>query len=127
MRVSGCSSYLALLAILFTAISLVGISGSFRGKVVESEQSVVTPDWIYVQGRNGTVRRVGISHARISYDDSIPRADRRSNPQQSLVAGTEVRVTAEQGKDGEWRASKVEILTLGQTEDSKPSAEAGKS
>jgi len=31
----------------------------------------------------------------------------------ALVAGAEVRVTAEEGSDGEWRASRVEVLKTG--------------
>lgn len=55
-------------------------------------------------------RRVDISHARVSYDESVPTATRLAKPEDALTAGAEVRVTAEQGSDGEWRASQVEIL-----------------
>lgn len=51
-----------------------------------------------------------ISHARITYDEDVPAANRSGKSADALTTGAEVRVTAEQGSDGEWRASKVEIL-----------------
>ena len=65
-----------------------------------------------LRGRNGMARRVEISHAQVSYDEEVPAAERRPKPEEALVVGTEVRVTAEQGSDGEWRASEVEILKV---------------
>jgi hypothetical protein len=87
-----------------------GTPGSFRGTIVDGPHDAVSKNWIYVQGRNGMARRVDISHARVSYDESVPTATRLAKPEDALTAGAEVRVTAEQGSDGEWRASQVEIL-----------------
>lgn len=101
-----------LIGLLGAVTVLSAASGSFRGKVVESDQTVLDPDWLYVQGRDHAIRRVEVSHARVEYDEAVPAADRKSKAEQSLVAGTEVRITAEQGKDGEWRASVVEILAV---------------
>jgi len=56
------------------------------------------------------VRRIAVGHAGIIYDPRCPRYVRKRNATKSLIAGTEVRVTAELGTDGEWRATKVEIL-----------------
>jgi hypothetical protein len=127
MRISRCRRRtvpMFLLFLLVTASLSGGTPGSFRGKVVESDQTVVNPNWLYVQGRNQSIRRVEISHASIVYDEAVPAADRKLKPKQSLIAGTEVRVTAEQGTDGEWRASRVEILD---TADSAQHSKARKS
>lgn len=85
-----------------------GTPGSFRGTIVDGPQA--DKNWIYVQGRNGMARRVEISHAQVVYDEDVPAAERRPKPEEALTTGTEVRVEAEQGSDGEWRASQVEIL-----------------
>lgn len=87
-----------------------GTPGSFRGTIVDGPHDAAGKNWIYVQGRNGMARRVDISHARVSYDESVPTAARLAKPEEALIPGAEVRVTAEQGSDGEWRASQVEIL-----------------
>ncbi len=98
-----------LLFILFLpTLVCAGTPGSFRGKIVEGPRA--EKNWIYVQARNGMVRRVEISHARVEYDQDVPAAGRRPDPQNALQAGVEIRVTAEQGSDGEWRASEIEIL-----------------
>ena len=94
------------LAVLVNA----GTPGSFRGTIVDGPHDAASKNWIYVQGRNGAARRVDISRARVSYDDDVPAATRLPKPEEALVTGAEVRVTAEQGIDGEWRASRVEIL-----------------
>ncbi len=99
----------AAMLVLF-ALPSAAISGSFRGKIVEGAQSAADPNWIYVQGRNGMIRRVEISHAHVEYDQSIPAVSRRPKAQAALIAGAEVRVTAEQGSDGEWRATRIEVL-----------------
>ena len=92
-----------------TAVVSAGTPGSFRGTIVDGPHDA-GKNWIYVQGRNGMARRVDISHARVSYDESVPTATRLAKPEDALTTGAEVRVTAEQGSDGEWRASQVEIL-----------------
>jgi len=101
-----------LVALVFAVCALLcaGTPGSFRGIIVESTDATAAKNWIYVQGRNGMARRVDTSRARIGYDEDVPAADRHSQPSDTLVPGVEVRVTAEQGSDGEWRASRVEIL-----------------
>jgi hypothetical protein len=86
-----------------------GTPGSFRGTIVAAPSAGSGEHWIYVQGRNGTARRVDISGARITYDEDVPPAQRRHNPAEALTEGAEVRVTAE-GSDGEWKASRIEIL-----------------
>ncbi len=94
------------------ALLASGTPGSFRGKIVGGPNSA-QKDWLYIQGRNGMVRRVDVSHAHVEYDEDVPAASRSRNPQDALKPGVEVRITAEQGSDGEWRASRVEILDSG--------------
>jgi hypothetical protein len=104
------SSCLLALALLLSALVYGGTPGSFRGKIVEGPHPAADKGWIYVQARNGMVRRVEISHAQVEYDEDVPAAKRSRNPQDAVKVGAEVRITAEQGSDGEWRASQVEIL-----------------
>ncbi len=92
-----------------TAVAIAGTPGSFRGTIVDRPHDA-GKNWIYVQGRNGMARRVDISHARVSYDEDVQTGSRLPKPEEALIAGAEVRVTAELGSDGEWRASSVEIL-----------------
>ena len=101
-----------LLVLLTTGVMVsAGTPGSFRGTIVEGPHTAAEKTWIFVQGRNGMARRVEISRARITYDEDVPAAERREEPIDALTTGTEVRITAEQGSDGEWRASRVEILS----------------
>ena len=65
------------------------------------------------------LRRVRVSDARIIYNISVPSKEQQAKSPDALVAGTEVRVTAEQDGNGEWHALVVEILKLGKA---KPDA-----
>jgi hypothetical protein len=99
-----------LAAALFSSVVQAATSGSFRGTVVEGEKGAPQEGWLYVRGRNGAIRRVDISHAAVAYDETVPADERKSSPREQLAVGAEVRVTAEQGSDGEWRASRIEII-----------------
>jgi hypothetical protein len=111
MRLPSSWWTVALVLVLGTALLLnAGTPGSFRGTIVDGPSAA--KGWIYVQGRNGMARRVNIEHARVAYDEEVPATERRPKPEDGLVVGTEVRVTAEQGSDGEWKASEVEILKV---------------
>jgi hypothetical protein len=118
-------SWRVMTLVLWSAVLMAGTPGSFRGTVVDGPSA--PKGWIYVQGRNGMARRVEIAHARVAYDEAVPAAERRSKPEDALVIGTEVRVTAEQGSDGEWKASDVEILKPASGEHDHAAAGAGKS
>ena len=109
-------SFLTIL-ILCTTLS-AGTPGSFRGTIVDGPHSA-GKSWIYVQGRNGMARRVDISRARVTYDEAVPTTTRLAKPEDGLVPGAEVRVTAEQGSDGEWKASAVEILRAAASEEKR--------
>ncbi|MBZ5631130.1 MAG: hypothetical protein LAO06_19940 [Acidobacteriia bacterium] len=93
--------------------------GTFRGVVIHGPD--ITPGWMYLKSTNGQPRRVGISRADVVYSDSVPAGERQKLPAMSIVSGVEVRVTAQQDKDGEWRATKIEILTLHAIEPSERS------
>ncbi len=93
----------ALLPALLTAAT-----GSFRGVIVRGPDE--NPGWIWVKGANGMLRKVGVSGARVLYDNAVANIDRERQPELSMKSGAEVRVTANQDSDGEWRASKIEIL-----------------
>ena len=58
------------------------------------------------------MRRAHISEAEILYASTVPPALREKDPAHALKEGAEVRVTADQGGDGEWRAIRVEILKV---------------
>lgn len=110
MRVLSARFALLVFMVAGCADMMAGPEGSFRGTIVDPPQPSPGNNWIYVQGRNGAARRVEISRAKVIYDEDVPAANRASNPSDALVPGAEVRVTAEQGSDGEWWASSVEIL-----------------
>lgn len=103
----------ALLMISFGLLSIAALAqtpGSFRGYIVEGPKAKQSSGWIFVQGKNGMLRRVEIARADIHYDESFPENRRQDSPRGALKPGIEVRVTASQGKDGEWHASVIEIM-----------------
>jgi hypothetical protein len=106
------------LVLAILAIAWAGAPGTFRGTVVEPlERSASDDGWVYVEGRNQMVRRVEVHNAAVIFADEIPRAQRTGTPEAWLIAGTEIRVTAVQGSDGEWHATRVEILKLPKQDD----------
>ena len=116
------SAFLAAAVLLAGLLPLAAeISGTFRGIIVHAPQGEAQHGWIYVQGRNGNLRRAEVSHAEILYASSVPVRLRQSVPARSLREGAEVRVTASQDGNGEWRASRVEILKVGQAHQHKRS------
>jgi hypothetical protein len=108
--------WFALLAMI-TMPAFAGSPGSFAGTVVRGPD--VSDSWLYIEGRNHSVRRVEVSGAKFEYDDDVPVRERKSPVPKALPPGTSVRITAEQDDAGEWRATAVEIL--------KPSSEEKKS
>ena len=84
--------------------------GSFRGVIVRGPDD--NPGWIWVKGANGMLRKVGVQGARVVYDDAVPNNDRERQPQMSIKSGAEIRVTANQDDNGDWRATKIEILKI---------------
>jgi hypothetical protein len=85
-------------------------NGSFTGQVVNGPNLDSDKKWVYVQSPKGPIRRVEISGAKIAYDPSVRKKDRQAKPEDDIHEGAQVRVTASQDGDGEWKASSVEIL-----------------
>ena len=114
------------LALLFLFLFLLaenqtawaGTPGTFRGFIVAAPASqdhsagAKRAGWLYVEGRNHMVRRVALAESQIIYAAEVPVAERQKDATKSLVEGAEVRVTAEQDANGEWRAQRVEILKI---------------
>jgi hypothetical protein len=96
--------------LISTHTLLAQTPGTFRGVVIHGPE--ITPGWMFLKSPNGLVRRVGISRAQVVYSETVPAKERQKMPAQSIATGAEVRVTAEQDNDGEWRATKIEILAL---------------
>jgi hypothetical protein len=84
--------------------------GTFRGVVIHGPE--ITPGWMYLKSANGQMRRVGIDSAHVVYSNGVPAKERQKQPAMSIASGAEVRVTARQDENGEWHATKVEILSL---------------
>ena len=99
---------MAVVMVVASYQALAAAPGSFAGTVVSGPETSDT--WLYVQGRNHSVRRVYVSGAKFRYDSEMPGSERKKPVPTSLPAGTQVRVTAEQDETGEWRATDVEIL-----------------
>lgn len=102
-----------LLLLSFLGVPASAVDGTFQGQVIDPPlNQPVRYGWIYVQGHNHLLRRVEVSHARIVFGDNVPASQRHKCTMECLVAGQEIRVTAEQDNAGEWRAKRVEILKL---------------
>jgi len=114
-RIRGSLWIVQLTLILWLPAS-AGTPGSFRGTIVKGPHPGSEKNWIYIESRNGMARRVEVSHARVTYAPTVPAADRSSRPQDALAPGAVVRVTGEQGSDGEWKAGSIEILRTGTLE-----------
>src|SRR5438105_126206 len=93
-----------------------GLLGVFQGTIVKSSRpnAKTHERWLYVQSRNGSVRRVNIAKAPVEYDDDVPAKQRNKQPAEALGLDTEVRITAEQDRNsdgsGDWQAKHVLIL-----------------
>jgi len=87
---------------------VAGTLGSFRGTIVRGPDQ--SSGWIYVEGRNHTLRRVNASGAKVEYESDVPAEERKKPIPKVLPLGTPVRVTAEQDDGGEWHATEIEIL-----------------
>lgn len=102
---------IGLLLLVFTCGIRAAAAGTFLGTLVSSSGSRAEARWIYVKGKNDVIRRVEISTAKVAYADNVPREQRRQPASEGLQPGTEIRVTASQDANGEWRASRVEIVS----------------
>ena len=102
---------LTLVVFLLLATLAYATEGSFRGTLITPPDTEPTQGWLYVKGRNGLIRKVEVSHARVSYSED-PSTEGKQTAADKLEPGTEVRVTAEQDSTGQWRASEVEVINM---------------
>ena len=100
-----------LLAVVLASLPAFATKGIFQGRVVEGTKKEAGR-YIYVAGRGGYMRRVNIQRCRVLFGVDVPPSQRVTTASESLKDSAEVRVTAEQGKDGEWMASEIVILKL---------------
>ena len=112
-----------LFLLVFACGLYAGPSGTFLGTLVSSSTSHSEARWIYVKGKNDVIRRVEISAAKVAYADNVPREQRKQPAADGLEPGAEIRVTASQDENGEWRASRIEI-TAAATATNAPPAES---
>ena len=118
---------LALLILSSTAFA-GSITGVFQGTVVQitASQPQAKTRWMYVQGKNGIIRRANIAKANFDYDEEYPKAKRHKKPEESLKTAATVRVTAEQDitKGGDWQATKVSFVWPDDTTKPAPKSKA---
>jgi hypothetical protein len=96
-----------LLVCLILAATAVA-DGSFLGQVVKRPTADAGKNWVYIQGPHLSMRRVDISGAKIKFSSSIGKKEAKL--EDVLREGAQVRVTASQDGQGEWKASEVEIV-----------------
>jgi hypothetical protein len=107
---------LLIACLLFTPLAHAGtITGVFQGTVVQlnTAKPAAKTRWMYVQGKNGAIRRANIAKATFDYDEDFPKVKRHKKAEESLLKEATVRVTAEQdvAHDGEWQATNVSIVS----------------
>ncbi|MCU1305704.1 MAG: hypothetical protein JWN45_399 [Acidobacteriaceae bacterium] len=112
MRYSRLLTIVAILLTLITSATAGSITGVFQGRIVQLPSGKSKAKWLYVQGKNGAIRRANIANAVVEYDDDYPASKRHKRAADSLDRAIEVRVTAEQdeAKGGEWQATNILIL-----------------
>jgi hypothetical protein len=87
--------------------------GMFQGTVVDPPTTEPSPPgWIFVKGGNRLLRRVEVSHARVTFGNQVPASQRRSCHSECIEVGQVVRILADQDSQGEWRAKQVIILEV---------------
>jgi hypothetical protein len=97
--------------LLTSALPLFATKGVFQGRLVEGTKREAGR-YIYVAGRGGFMRRVNIQRCRVRFGPDVPSSQRVASASEFLRDNAEVRVTAEQGNNGEWMASDIVILKL---------------
>ena len=99
------------MALLFVVpIASANISGMFRGILVESPKGEPSTGFVYLRARNGNTRKVETSKATIAYDESVPKEQQTGAASDALKPGADVRITAQQEADGEWHATRIDIM-----------------
>jgi len=102
----------ALVVALFFVVPLMAAntSGMFRGVLVENPKGEPSSGFVYLRARNGNTRKVETSKAIVAYDESVPKEQQLGAAADALKPGADVRITAQQEADGEWHASRIDIL-----------------
>ena len=96
-----------LFVFLFLATLAFGANGTFVGQVISGPNADTGKKWIYVQGPRGAVRIVDVSAAKVRYGAGVTKKDRAED---AVREGAQVRITASQDREGEWKASRVEVV-----------------
>lgn len=99
-------------AVLFSSIASFAASGTFRGTLIQDPVTQDSHKWVYLQSPNGSVRRVEISHAQLVYAEEISRKAHPLKASEALRKGAGLRITASQDQNGEWAATRVEIVEI---------------
>ncbi len=101
-----------LLFLLVFVAAAVAAAGSFTGQVVNGPNLDTTKKWVFIQGPRGPVRRVDVSGAKITFSPSAKKHAKDTRPEDAIHEGAEVRVTASQDGEGEWKATAIEIVKV---------------
>jgi hypothetical protein len=102
---------LMLALLFFVPLLAANTSGVFRGVLVENPKGEQAHGFVFLRARNGSMRKVETSKAQVAYDESVPKEQQMGAPSDALKPGADVRVTAEQSSDGEWHASRIDIMS----------------
>ena len=94
------------------AAAAFAADGSFTGQVVNGPNLDADKKWVFIQGPRGPVRRVDINGAKISFGAEMKKQDKAMKPEDAIREGAELRVTASLDGEGEWKASKVEVVKV---------------
>ena len=90
--------------------------GLFKGRLV-LERCSESP--IYIQARNGSLRRVNVGKAQITYSKEVAASKRERDPVAGLRRADQVLITAVQDDAGEWTAKRIEILSVNSSSPAK--------
>jgi hypothetical protein len=112
---------LLLTTLVFCPLSEAKILGVFQGKIIQKTSTKSGRQLVYVQGKNGFVRKVDVARAVVEYDEDFPVETRLAKPAQALTVSAEVRITGQQKKNV-WLAE--EVLILAPSPDAKPKKSA---
>ncbi len=108
-----CRAIAAWFLLTLVSTPLFATDGTFQGQIISPPATqAISRGWIYVQGANHMLRRVDVSHADIVLSANADASQKRKCSLECLSPGQEIRITAEQDRNGEWRAKRVEILKL---------------
>ena len=101
------------LLVLFVLVAAAfAADGSFTGQVVNGPNLDANKKWVFIQGARGPVRRVDINDAKVSFGAEMKKRDKAMKPEDAIREGAELRVTASLDGEGDWKASRVEVVRV---------------